>query len=106
MSETVIPQVKLLLSYDILPGMREAYARYMMGELVPAAAEMGLEMDGAWHTAYGNYPTNLASFVTESLETLEVALSGDEWRRLETNLKRYTINYSFKVVRYKGGFQF
>lgn len=106
MSETVIPQVKLLLSYDILPGVREPYARYMMGEFVPAAGDMGLEMDGAWHTVYGDYPSYLLSFVAENLEILEIALDSDGWRRLEINLKRYTTNFSSKVVRYKGPFQF
>ncbi len=106
MSETVIPQVKLLISYDVLPDVQEDYRQFMLGEFVPKARGMGLEMYGVWHTAYGEYPNRLASFVAETMEALETILDSDEWRLLEVKLGRYTANYTTKVVRFRASFQF
>ncbi len=106
MSETVIPQVKMLITYDVLPGTQDAYTQFVRTELIPVIHKMGLNLYGVWHTAYGAYPSYLATFVAESLETLEAALMSSEWHRLESKLKRYTANYSNRVVRFKTSFQF
>lgn len=106
MSETIVPQVKLLIAYDILPGRREEYYEFIVNEFVPAAQAMGLYMHEAWHTAYGDYPARLAELVAEDVATLYEALDSEEWNRLEARLKSYTSGYSVKVVRFKRGFQF
>ncbi len=106
MSEQVLPQVKLLVTYDVIPSLYDTYNRFVVGELVPAAQQMGLDIYGAWHTAYGAYPSHLACFVAESLEALETIIASEDWRELEMKLQRYTDNYSTKVVRFKASFQF
>ncbi|GAB4447539.1 MAG: hypothetical protein Kow00120_17670 [Anaerolineae bacterium] len=106
MSDTILPQVKLLISYDVLPGVQEAYYEFLVGELVPAAQHMGLYMREAWHTAFGDYPSRLAEFVAEDMATLQDILDSEEWRRLEVRFRSFTTDYSIKVVRFKRGFQF
>jgi hypothetical protein len=91
-------RVKLLLTYDIRPEVQDSYFQYMLGEMVPALQTLGLQMSGAWHTAYGDYPIRLVEFVAEDRAALQAVLDSPEWDRLETRLQHYILNYSKKVV--------
>jgi hypothetical protein len=90
--------VKFLLTYDIKPDIQDRYFQFMLGELVPALQQMGLAMGGAWHTAYGDYPMRLVEFVAEDREAVEHVLNSPQWEQLETRLKTFVINYSYKTV--------
>lgn len=100
-------QVKLILTYDILPEALDSYYRFMLGELVPAVQKLGLYMNGAWHTAYGNYPIRLVEFIAEDRAALSAVLDSPAWEQLETRLQEYIFNYRKKVVRLRDDqFQF
>ncbi len=98
--------VKVLLSYDPLPELREEYFRYVLGEFIPAMENLGLPMCEAWHTAYGPYPLRLIGFMAETPEALEKGLSSHEFLELEGRLQEYVVNYRRKVVRHQPRFQF
>ncbi|HEC22322.1 MAG TPA: hypothetical protein ENI95_05330 [Chloroflexi bacterium] len=102
----IIPRYKMIISFDVIPSNHDRYYQFILGEFVPALQEMGVYMTEAWHTAYGDYPLRMASFVTEDLDTLENLLESERWRMLESQLKRYVSNYSRKIVAYRRGFQF
>ncbi len=104
--DSIVPQVKLLISYDIRPGEQDTFYQFVVSEFVPTAQEMGLYMVEAWHTAYGDYPLRLNGFVAENLETLQEVLDSDTWKDLEARLLQYVTGYSRKIVRYREGFQF
>jgi hypothetical protein len=99
-------RVKLLLTYDPIPDRREAYFNYVLGEFVPALEHLGLTMSEAWHTAYGDYPLRLAGFIAENRERLEEILTSDRFQSLETRLQEFVVNYSRRIVRCRGRFQF
>ncbi len=104
--EVIIPHFKMILSYDVLPNNHDNYYQFILGEMVPAMQEMGVYMTEAWHTAYGEYPIRMVSFVSEEIETINNMLSSDRWNDLETRLMSYIRNYSRKVIEYRQGFQF
>ena len=104
--EIIIPRYKLIVCYDVLPASRDTYYQFILGELVPSAQQMGLYMTEAWHTAYGEYPLRMASFVAEDLDTVREALGSQEWRELEARFLTYVDNYSRKLVPFREGFQF
>ncbi|MBN1285159.1 MAG: hypothetical protein JXB47_07165 [Anaerolineae bacterium] len=107
MSERVIPQIKMLVTYDLLPDVQDSYSRFVMAELVPMLRQMGLNIQGAWHTVYGDYPSYLTCFAAESLEALETVLASEIWERLEAKIRDYTTHYSIRVVPFKKNtFQF
>ena len=107
MQDTVNTSVKILLSYDIIPETQEGYYQFMLGEMVPRVQSMGLGMEAAWHTAYGNYPNRLVVFVAESREVADSVLNSNEWDEMETRLQPLVENYSRRVVKYqKNKFQF
>jgi hypothetical protein len=103
MAET---RVKMLISYDVIPELQQAYYEFVLGEMIPTAQSMGLVLSEAWHTAYGEYPIRLNGFVAHSRQELDRVLASTEWRQLEDKLKRFVSGYQRKIVPYREGFQF
>lgn len=103
---TIIPNYKLLVSYDIRPEMVEQYYYYVLKEFVPELETMGLYMFKVWHIAYGNYPIRQMEFVVESMDTLHEVFGSERWVTLEHHLQDLTTNYERKVVPFRKGYQF
>lgn len=102
----IIPRYKLLLCYDIKPGMQSLYYQYVVREFVPALNEMEIYISAAWHTAYGEYPIRQIDFVADSMETLQAAFETGDWAQAEKRLKSFTTHYTTKIIPYRVGFQF
>jgi len=102
MAET---RVKMLISYDVVPELQQAYYEFVLGEMIPSAQSMGLVLNEAWHTAYGQYPIRLNGFVAKDRATLDRILASTEWRQLEDKLKRFVTDFARKIVPYREGFQ-
>jgi hypothetical protein len=98
--------VKLLLTYDLMPGQHEAYLLYVRGRFVPALEQMGLRMCEAWHTAYGEHPLRLAGFLASDRGTLEEIVASESFRELEARFQEYVINYNRKIVPLRATFQY
>jgi len=105
-SEVIVPRYKMIVAYDVLPSNHDNYYQFVLGEMVPAMQEMGVYMTEAWHTAYGEYPVRMVSFVAEDIETIYGMLDSDRWHDLEGRLMAFIRNYKRKVVAYRQGFQF
>ena len=103
MAET---RVKMLISYDVVPELQQAYYEFVLGEMVPSAQAMGLVLSEAWHTAYGDYPVRLNGFVAKDRAALDRILTSPEWKQLEDKLKRFVTGYKRKLIPYREGFQF
>ena len=104
--EIIIPRYKLIVSYDIMPGNRDGYYQFVMGEFVPALQERRVYMTEAWHTAYGDRPLRLISFVSEDIDAMIDLLNSDQYAELEERLRVFVKNYRRQVVEYQKGFQF
>lgn len=97
--------VKLILSFDIRPGTQQVYYQFMISQFVPAVQGMGLQMSGAWHTVYGDYPSRITHFVGLSEDGMREALASHEWQELEKRLQEYVSNYSWRIVPLQERFQ-
>jgi hypothetical protein len=93
------PRFKLILTYDVQQDMQDTYLQFMLGELVPAVQSLGLQMTGAWHTAYGQYPIRLIEFIGEDQAAIEAVLETPLWNKMETRLLGFVANYSKKTLR-------
>jgi hypothetical protein len=98
--------VKMLLTFDPLPGRREEYFHYMLGEFVPALESLGLTMAETWHTAYGDYPLRLTAFVAADASTMDTVIGSDAFAGLEARLQDFVENYHRRVVPADRRFQF
>ncbi|MAS36845.1 MAG: hypothetical protein CL610_22765 [Anaerolineaceae bacterium] len=103
---TIIPNYKLLLSYDIRPNMVEKYYYFVLKEFVPELETMGLYMFKVWHVAYGDYPIRQLEFIAEDLHTMYEVFDSERWESLESHLQELTTNYARKLVHFKKGYQF
>lgn len=103
MTET---RVKMLVSYDVVAELQQGYYEFVLGEMIPTAQSMGLQLSEAWHTAYGNYPIRLNGFVANDRAALDRILATPEWKTLEEKLKRFVTDYQRKIIPYREGFQF
>ncbi len=103
---TTDARVKLLMSYDIQDDDLQAYYQYVLGEFLPKAQALGLVMTDAWHTAYGDYPARLISFVARDRPTLDSILALDDWKQLEDRLRSFVSDYQTRIVPYRDRFQF
>nr|HID12742.1 hypothetical protein [Anaerolineae bacterium] len=96
---------KLLMSWNIRPGREDEYFEFYVREFGPGLVELGVKPTDAWYTAYGDRPQILTGGTVKDLESLQRALTSDEWRRLKRKLLTYVTDYSQKVIRASGGFQ-
>ena len=99
-------RVKMLISYDVVPELQQAYYEFVLGEMIPSAQSMGLVLSEAWHTAYGDYPIRLNGFVAKDRAMLDRVLASPEWCQLEEKLKRFVTGNKSKIVPYREGFHF
>jgi hypothetical protein len=97
---------KLLLTFDPIPGQREEYLNYVLGEFVPTLEHLGLKMCEAWHTAYGEYPLRLTAFIAQDAAALEQIVASKDFQDLERRLQDYVVNYHRRIVPLQRHFQF
>jgi len=97
--------LKLLMTWDMVPGREQEYFEFLVREFVPGLQRLGVQPTEAWYTTYGEGPQMLAGFVAENHEVMQEALETDEWESLKSKLFDYVTNFNSKVVRATGGFQ-
>ena len=97
--------VKLLMTWDIIPGREQEYFEFVVREFMPEIQQLGLETTNAWVTVYGDQPQILASAEARGQESLDQILTSMEWDKLLVKLNDYVENLQFKRVYSKPGFQ-
>jgi hypothetical protein len=97
--------VKLLMTWDIIPGKEQEYFEFVVREFVPGMQGLGIQPTEAWYTTYGERPQILTGGVAKDLSTMETLLDSSEWETLRDRLLDYVTNFEWKVVEASGGFQ-
>ena len=97
--------VKLLMSWDILPGKEQTYFEFAMKTFAPELMKMGWQPTEAWYTLYGDGPQILTAGVTDSVDKMREILESYEWEELKVQLLEYVTNFEHKVVPATGRFQ-
>lgn len=97
--------VKLLMTWDILPGREQEYFEFVVRDLIPGMQHLGLEPSDAWFTMYGDQPQILAIVQSSSMTKLEEVLASSEWDKITNQLLDYVEDLNYKVVPARTGFQ-
>jgi hypothetical protein len=97
--------VKLLMTWDILPGREQEYFEFVVREWIPGMQRLGLEPSDAWFTMYGEQPQILTSAQIGSISSLEHILNSPDWESLTHSLLDYVEDFKYKVVQARSGFQ-
>jgi hypothetical protein len=102
-SDTVA--VKLLMTWDILPGREQEYFEFVVRDFMPVIQNLGMEPSDAWYTMYGNQPQVMAAVQMSSINSLQSVMNSDDWKNLILRLLDYVEDFNYKVVQARGGFQ-
>ncbi len=97
--------VKLLMTWDILPGQEQEYFEFVVRDWIPGIQRLGLEPNEAWFTIYGDQPQIMAEAVMEKLPDLIGVLDSPDWDDLKLQLLDYVEDFSLKIVPARKGFQ-
>lgn len=98
--------VKLLMSWDIAPDREQEYFEFVVREFIPGIQRLGLELNEAWATVYGDQPQILVGALMPSVPKLTEVMRTSEWKQLNDQLLEFVKNYQYKVINAQGGFQF
>jgi hypothetical protein len=97
--------VKILMTWDILPGREQDYFEFVVRDFIPSIQRLGLEPRDAWFTMYGDHPQILAAVEMGNLNSLQQVLDSSDWADLTKQLLDYVEDFQFKVVPARTGFQ-
>ena len=97
--------VKLLMTWDILPGREQEYFEFVVRDFIPGVQRMGMEPSDAWFTMYGEQPQIMAALQIASINALQRILDSSDWQDMVQRLLDYVENFNFKVVQARAGFQ-
>lgn len=97
--------VKLLMTWDILPGREQEYFEFVVREFIPGIQKLGLEPNDAWYTVYGDQPQIMAAVQGSSLSSIKNVLGSSEWLNLTNQLLDYVEDLKIKIVNSRPGFQ-
>ena len=97
--------VKLLMTWDILPGRDQEYFEFLVRDFIPGLQHMGMEPSDAWWTVYGNQPQIMAAAQMPDLDAVQRILQTSDWQGLTQRLLDYVENFQYKVIPSRNGFQ-
>lgn len=97
--------VKLIMTWDILPGRQQDYFEFVVRDFIPGLQKMGMEPSDAWYTVYGDQPQIMTTAQMPSLAVMQNTLNSTDWFNLTQSMLDYVENFQYKVVPWRGGFQ-
>ena len=99
--------VKILMNWDIKPGLDQEYFEFVMREWVPHTTKMGLTPTEAWYSVYtdSDIPKIMAGAIAADDESMREIITSTEWADLQDKLMAFVENYSHKIVRVTGDYQ-
>ena len=97
--------VKLVMTWDILPGQEQEYFEFVVRDFIPGVQKLGLQPSQAWFTLYGEQPQILAEMLTPDLGSAQQVLDSQDWADLKLQLLEYVDDFSLKIVNARRGFQ-
>ena len=101
-------QVKLLMTWDIKPGLDQEYFQFVMREFVPSVGRLGVRLTQAWYTVYGDssqIPQIMVEGISDDYDKLKQTLDSPEWKSMHDKLLEFVTDYKQKVVRLLPRFQ-
>lgn len=97
--------VKLIMTWDILPGREQDYFEFVVRDFIPSLQRMGMEPSDAWYTVYGKQPQIMTAAQMPNLRALQDTLKSNEWESLTNTILDYVENFEYKIVPSRTGFQ-
>jgi len=99
--------IKILMNWDIKPGLDNEYFEFVMREWVPNTTKLGLTPTEAWYSVYtrSERPRIMAGAIAADEVSMREIITSADWAELQDKLMEYVENYSQKIVRVTGDYQ-
>jgi hypothetical protein len=97
--------VKLLMTWDIMPGREEDYFEFHIQKFVPALEGLGVALSEAWLTVYGEKPRLMAEAKLPNIRSAREMLDSNAWDDLGIEMQDLVENFETKVINSRSGFQ-
>lgn len=98
--------VKVIMTWNIKSGREREYFGFVVGQYLPGANRLGLDLTDAWLTVYGDQPQVMVGALLPGVSEARDLLNNEAWESLTDQLMDFVEDYTFKVVSQKGTFQF
>jgi len=87
--------------YDLLPGVREGYADFVINEYVPTLSQLDyLEITGGWNVLMGGIAEIISEFTFKHPVDIGQLLDSEQFRELTYKLRRdFATNYKSRIMR-------
>lgn len=90
---------KFVQYWNLIPGMEEAYTRYIQEEYIPTFEKLGVKVTGGWRVIVGSGPYIVAESSAPSIVDIAKAIDTDDFRRIVRKLKStYVTDYHSRIL--------
>jgi hypothetical protein len=92
---------KLNQYYDLRPGMKQAYADFIVNEHIPVTKKIDyVEITGGWNVVLGGSSDIVAEFTFRDPVDIGRLLNNEDFRRITLKLRnQFVRNYSSRILR-------
>lgn len=92
---------KLNQYYDLKPGVKKAYADFVINEHIPTMNKISfVEVTGGWNVLIGGMSEIIAEFTFKDAMDVGRLLMNEDYRRITQKLRTgYATNYASRVLR-------
>ncbi len=98
--------VKVIMSWDIIPGREQEYFEFVVRRFMPGVQKLGMALSDAWVTIYGDHPQILVGAIVPGQDKAWKIITSEAWQKLNDQLLDFVQNYEIKLAPLQGGFQF
>ena len=91
-------KVKVLISYDMVPGKEQECQEYFVNKFAPGLAKMGFRISDVWYTMWGEAPQILSGGVVEGVEEAQKIFLSSPWTKLVDGLEPLTENFHVRFL--------
>lgn len=87
--------------YDLIPGMKEEYADFIINEYIPKIEKVDfVDITGGWDVIIGGFSEIIAEFTFKNPVDIGRLLEHDDYRNLTNRLcNDYATNYTSRIMR-------
>ncbi|HNT43295.1 MAG TPA: hypothetical protein PKN85_02480 [Syntrophorhabdaceae bacterium] len=92
---------KLNQYYDLKPGVKKAYADFVINEHIPTVQKINyVEITGGWNVLIGGISEIIAEFTFKDAMDVGRLLMNEDYRRITQKLRtEYAMNYTSRVMK-------
>jgi len=90
--------VKLNHYWSIIPGMNEAYLKFILKKFIPGVNNLGLHTVAVWSVLIGSISEIIFENASGDLEIIEKALNHKQYKDLKREMFKYVRSYKTKVL--------